>query len=97
MLMLHDNSLFINCPVYLIVTPRECVYICESYLSVHDFVALVPLFLFLTGHFLVCLQMLEWVAEHLPDGEKKRNIQELIREKNYSVKFLRYNWGLNSA
>ena len=53
---------------------------------------------FLYSYFvLFIVQMLQWVADNLPDGEKKNNLQKLLETKTYSVKFISYNWDLNSS
>lgn len=43
------------------------------------------------------LQLLGWIADHLPDGPKKQQLKELVEQpRNVKVKFRTYNWDLNS-
>lgn len=43
------------------------------------------------------LQLLGWIADHLPDGLKKQQLKELIEQpRSVKVKFRTYNWDLNS-
>lgn len=41
-------------------------------------------------------EVVEWVHKHMPDGEKKTQIGELLQSKNYKVTHMPYDWGINS-
>ena len=59
------------------------------------FVAFVYLCILL---YLVYDQVLQWVLDHLPNGEKKDVLQRLLDEsRNVKLKFIPYNWDLNSS
>lgn len=42
-------------------------------------------------------QVALWVVNHMPDGEKKRKLQELLQNGRYKVKYMHYNWEVNSS
>ena len=43
------------------------------------------------------MQVALWVVNHMPEGEKKRKLQELLQNGHYKVKYMSYNWDLNSS
>ena len=42
-------------------------------------------------------QVALWAVNHMPDGEKKRQLQELLQLGHYKVKYMPYNWTVNAA
>ena len=43
------------------------------------------------------LQMLHWVQRHMSAGAKKDHLAELLAGGPYKVRFLHYDWTLNSV
>ena len=46
---------------------------------------------------IVVVQVALWVVNHMPDGEKRQKLQELLQNGHYKVKYMTYNWDLNSS
>ncbi|XP_060077398.1 uncharacterized protein LOC132556952 [Ylistrum balloti] len=41
-------------------------------------------------------EVLCWIQAHLPDGDRKAKLTELLDSKKYSVDYMKYDWGVNS-
>ncbi|KAK3611987.1 hypothetical protein CHS0354_011647 [Potamilus streckersoni] len=41
-------------------------------------------------------EVLQWISNHMGDGEKKSQLDELLKSKNYKVSYMNYDWSLNS-
>ncbi|XP_041359052.1 uncharacterized protein LOC121375589 [Gigantopelta aegis] len=41
-------------------------------------------------------EMVSWVRDHVPEGEKRNHMSELIDGKKYKVTFMSYDWSVNS-
>ena len=46
---------------------------------------------------LLCIfQVLDFILNLMSDGEKKKQLSELITNKNYKLGYLKYDWGVNA-
>ena len=43
------------------------------------------------------LQILTWVHDHMPEGQKKQQLAQLLHQRGYQLKFQKYNWDLNTS
>ncbi|KAL8573984.1 hypothetical protein ACOMHN_029431 [Nucella lapillus] len=41
-------------------------------------------------------QVLEWVYAHMPEADKKKALRQLLSDKKFKVKYLKYDWTSNS-
>lgn len=41
-------------------------------------------------------EIVQWVHDHMPDGQKKTNIAELLSTKDFKLSHMPYDWGINS-
>ncbi|KAK7108643.1 uncharacterized protein [Littorina saxatilis] len=41
-------------------------------------------------------QVVQWIRDHMQEGEKKNQLTELINGKKFKVKYLKYDWSVNS-
>ncbi|XP_006819587.1 uncharacterized protein LOC102804375 [Saccoglossus kowalevskii] len=41
-------------------------------------------------------ELVQWIHEHMNDGDKKKQIRELIADRNYKISYMPYDWGVNS-
>lgn len=41
-------------------------------------------------------EVLQWVSAHLPSSQKKADLERLLADNNYRLRYLPYNWNLNS-
>ncbi|XP_033738252.1 LOW QUALITY PROTEIN: uncharacterized protein LOC117325864 [Pecten maximus] len=41
-------------------------------------------------------EVLHWIQAHLPEGDRKSQLTELLDSKKYRVNYMEYDWGVNS-
>lgn len=41
-------------------------------------------------------EVLQWICAHLPNSQKKTDLGKLLVDNNYRIRYLPYNWDLNS-
>ena len=42
------------------------------------------------------LQVVVWVCDHMQDGDKKKQLKQLIADKKFKVNYMKYDWSVNS-
>lgn len=42
------------------------------------------------------VQVVSWVYDHMQDGDKKKQLKELITGKKFKVNYMKYDWSVNS-
>ena len=65
--------------------------------KLHNYVISPPLPLPSPPHPPFHPQMLRWVQRHMAAGTKKDNLAEILAGGPYKVKFINYDWSLNTA
>ena len=45
---------------------------------------------------MVWLQLVYWIFKHMEDGEKKKQLAQLIEGRKFKVSFMKYDWSVNS-
>ena len=44
----------------------------------------------------ICVQIIEWVYNHMADGKKRESLRKIIDGKQVTVRYLDYDWSSNS-
>ena len=60
-------------------------------------VVIVVIVVIVVYFLIVNVKLLEWIHDHMtPNSLKKTDLRTLIDNGNYKIKYLHYNWDLNS-
>jgi len=45
---------------------------------------------------MIMLQVVQWVHDHMGEGEKKAQLGEVLAGGKFTLKHMPYDWGINS-